>query len=52
MKKFILLIFLFSCSFEAKKKTLDVKYLNVKDFTLGEYKISLDDYYNKKELIK
>jgi len=48
MKKILLLIFLTSCSFEAKKDILDIKYLNVKDLSLGEYNLSLSGNVKKK----
>ena len=43
MKKIIFLILLTSCSFKAEKNNLDVKYLNIHDFTVGKYSFSLDD---------
>ena len=51
MKQVILLIFLTSCSFQAKKNTLDIQYLKINDISLGEYNYSLSNNY-KKKLIK
>jgi len=48
MKQLILLIFLTSCSFQAKKNTLDIQYLKIKDLSLGEYNYSLSNNYKKK----
>jgi len=50
MYKIILLIFLTSCSFQAKKNTLNVKYLNIKDLTLKEYWFSSNDDIKKIKL--
>ena len=52
MKKIILLILLGSCSFQAKKNTLDIQYLKIKDLTLGEKQYSLNKDVKKKRLIK
>ena len=52
MKKIILLIFLSSCSFQAKKNTLDIQYLKIKDLSLGEFQYSLNKDIKKKRLIK
>tara|TARA_B100000780_G_scaffold212567_1_gene152230 strand:- start:305 stop:466 length:162 start_codon:yes stop_codon:yes gene_type:complete len=51
MRKIILLIFLTSCSFQAKKNTLDIQYLKIKDLSVGEYRYSLNnDLKEKKHL--
>ena len=47
MKKIIFLIFITSCSFRAEHNALDIKYLNVNDFSIGKYDISLDDKIKK-----
>jgi len=48
MKKIILLIFLTSCSFQAKKNTLDIQYLKINNLSVGEYKYSLNTDVKKK----
>ncbi|MDC1223885.1 hypothetical protein N8Z31_00085 [Pelagibacteraceae bacterium] len=41
MRKLLLLLFFYSCSFEAKDNSIDIKYLKIQDRSLGEYKIDI-----------
>ena len=47
MKKIIFLVILTSCNFKAEHGALDVKYLNINDFSIGKYNVSLDDKVKK-----
>jgi len=42
MKKLFILLFLCSCSFEGKSNYVHIKYLNIYDMSLIEYKIDLN----------
>jgi hypothetical protein len=47
MKKIILLIFLTSCNFQAKKNALDIQYFKIKDLSVGEYNYLLNNDVKK-----
>tara|TARA_B100000795_G_C22627525_1_gene371333 strand:- start:145 stop:312 length:168 start_codon:yes stop_codon:yes gene_type:complete len=41
MKKFSILLFLCSCNFVAENNSVDIKYLDLSNMSVAEYKISL-----------
>ena len=52
LKNLLLLLLFYSCSFEAKENSVDIKYLKILDTSLGEYKINLKGRDESKNLPK